>query len=481
MKAVTIFGPVDLESEIGDRAGALERRNSIPLVDVNSHIFQELGRENIIKRFSTDPTWHSNKSNLFSVDPHGQIKIQELAMIKSAPFLKLTNLSLDCSVEEAETEIRGFTENGGVVMCSTVPRGRGRDLGKLVELAEKLKSHLSIVVGTGWSAEYAADKDLSREELVRLLAGEVLDGLEEQQGRCKAGIIGEIVLSNHILDHKSKKGEIEAVALNAAVQAHVFTDGCPLLIKLEIEANNESHLCALNALERVINTFNAFPKAKSSKLAVSGLFSSLPGHLSFAEMNEYVSKLSKILKETRFNLIVTLASQCQVDSSHFCSVETVVSVVKELVRDGHGSRLMLGQNTNFKTQLWRYGGWGYSHLSNVLIPHLMKAGSPIDEFVIKQICIQNALEFLKFYTPPAAAKPREIEYWNCDLCGKKKPETYEAFEKSGYRYCSMKCLKKHKQILDSENDKDGGNDDEGKGRKRVNNGSTSWGIAVGSS
>ena len=52
----------------------------------------------------------------------------------------------------------------------------------------------------------------------------------------------------------------------------------------------------------------------------------------------------------------------------------VVETVAALVRDGHAGQLLLSQDVGVRTRLRRWGGWGYAHLLEHVVPLLAEAG-----------------------------------------------------------------------------------------------------------
>ena len=53
-----------------------------------------------------------------------------------------------------------------------------------------------------------------------------------------------------------------------------------------------------------------------------------------------------------------------------------VRYVKELVEAGFGDQLLFAQDVCFKTDLRAYGGWGYAHILNHIVPMLLDIGVP---------------------------------------------------------------------------------------------------------
>ncbi len=56
--------------------------------------------------------------------------------------------------------------------------------------------------------------------------------------------------------------------------------------------------------------------------------------------------------------------------------------IKSLADEGYLSRILLGSDTCHKTQLHKYGGWGYDHLLTNIIPMLMDVGMTNEQIMV---------------------------------------------------------------------------------------------------
>jgi phosphotriesterase-related protein len=70
----------------------------------------------------------------------------------------------------------------------------------------------------------------------------------------------------------------------------------------------------------------------------------------------------------------------------------VVGVVACLVREGRGERIVLSQDVGVRTRLRRWGGWGYAHLLEHVVPLLRAAGVTGDE--VRAMLVANPARLL---------------------------------------------------------------------------------------
>jgi phosphotriesterase-related protein len=64
-----------------------------------------------------------------------------------------------------------------------------------------------------------------------------------------------------------------------------------------------------------------------------------------------------------------------------------VQLAKRLIEEGHGGQLLFSQDVCFKTDLRAYGGVGYSHVLNDIVPTLRALGVPRE--AIDRILVEN--------------------------------------------------------------------------------------------
>ncbi len=70
----------------------------------------------------------------------------------------------------------------------------------------------------------------------------------------------------------------------------------------------------------------------------------------------------------------------------------VATIVAGLVRDGHDDRIVLGQDIGVRTRLRRWGGWGYAHLLEHVVPIMGELG--VDDRAIRSMLVDNPARLL---------------------------------------------------------------------------------------
>jgi phosphotriesterase-related protein len=71
-----------------------------------------------------------------------------------------------------------------------------------------------------------------------------------------------------------------------------------------------------------------------------------------------------------------------------------LAAVVALIKEGYSSQIVLGTDTATKTQVRRYGGHGYAHLTKFVIPILRELG--VSDYDIRQMTVENPRNLLAF-------------------------------------------------------------------------------------
>jgi phosphotriesterase-related protein len=70
----------------------------------------------------------------------------------------------------------------------------------------------------------------------------------------------------------------------------------------------------------------------------------------------------------------------------------VATVIAALIDDGHAERLVLGQDIGVRTRLRRWGGWGYAHLLEHVVPLMRELG--VGEAAVRAMLVDNPARLL---------------------------------------------------------------------------------------
>lgn len=255
-------------------------------------------------------------------------------------------------------ELSYFKEAGGGTIIDCTSIGILRRPAELKAVSEK--TGIPIVMGTGAYLE-AAQPDFIRKaavaELTSLFIHELNVGADDTDIRC--GFVGEIGISNF--------GESETRVLRAGARAAAETGTAVLIHQPGLDHENQHILDVIASegcpLDRVVLSHN-------------DVFWDQPDYLCAA-----MDRGAYICFDT-FGLQMVLNW-----SIPFPRDWDRLTAVKELIRRGYGKQILFGQDTCFKVQYRKFGGWGYAHLFNEITPLALGMGYTQDE--LDDILIHN--------------------------------------------------------------------------------------------
>jgi len=251
-------------------------------------------------------------------------------------------------VEATVAELAPFVAAGGRTIVELTPPSLGRDPVRVREIA--MQAGIRVVQGTGhylgathepWVAA-ASEADIASRLIADATTG--MDGTD-----VRAGIYGEIGTSDPV--RPDERRVLRAVAAAAretglAISVHVHPwghEGPDVLDEL---------VAAGAAPERVIL-----------------------GHLSTAidrpDELRAITDRGAVLGFDLFGFDHSLLGPGRWPPSDRDVAATIVG----LLRDGYGDRIVLGQDIGVRTRLRRWGGWGYAHLLEHVVPVLRDLGA----------------------------------------------------------------------------------------------------------
>lgn len=299
-----------------------------------------------------------------------KVTIEDVPKLMVDPYSMADNLVIDgFDCQLAELQYLASCGCNLVVDCSL--QDIGRDPRQLLKLSEA--SGVNIVCGCGF---YTADThpdyvtSSSPEQLAEIMVRECLHGIADTG--IKPGIIGEIGTSKSILPDERKALIAAAIthkATGLAVQVHIFP-------------------WSANGLEAAdILLKNGVPP---EKIVIC--------HSDVSPVPEY---MRAVLKLGVFLEIDNFGKEFKPDingksfaDGDFVSDSARVLEVAALYREGFGKQLLLTNDICLKCLLKLYGGQGYSHIFENIIPALNSAGVPLD-FLQNIICRENPLTLLE--------------------------------------------------------------------------------------
>jgi phosphotriesterase-related protein len=302
---------------------------------------------------------------------HAPVTMELLGSINYGGQTNLDNSRL-LDVETAIAETTVFKRAGGDTIVEATSIGIGRDPDGLRQVARA--TGLNIVMGASYyvAAAHPRDMDTRSEEAI---ADEIVRDIRDGVGpwKVRAGVIGEVGCSWPLTANERK-------VLRASGRAQRKT-GAPLLIHpgrnpaapgeiLEVlrDVGADIPRTIVGHIERTL-----LERADIRKLAESGCI--LEFDLFGREHSYYKHSpdIDMINDGQRLRLLAWL------------------------IAEGHGRQIVLAQDTAAKTHLTRYGGCGYGHILQNIVPRMRARG--IREEDIHAMLVETPARVLAFAPP----------------------------------------------------------------------------------
>jgi phosphotriesterase-related protein len=296
--------------------------------------------------------------------------MENLGALRNQPFLSKDNLRMQ-NEEIALEEVKYFKKAGGGTIVDCTTDGIGRNL----EILKKIStgSGLNIIAATGHYVEDSHPphvKTDSKAELAKRMIYEIEQGL----GGIRCGIIGEIGTSWPITSEEEK-------VLRAATIAQKDT-GAPLNVHVaaRLKPGNE----ILNILE---DEGADLGKVVMSHTDIGITREDLEYPLSLARRGCYVEfdTFGKDFYMPNFG-----------KEGFFFPMNDIqrILVVKSLIDEGQLSHVLLSQDVWFKMSMRKYGGPGYDHILQNIVPKFRLLGLTNEQ--IDTMLLENPRNMLAF-------------------------------------------------------------------------------------
>jgi phosphotriesterase-related protein len=324
MKAMTVAGPVD-----ADQLGVTLPHEHV-IIDL-SFLYQE-----------------SSIAGL----PVGAI---DRKVLRLNPAVSKDNLVLG-DPELSVQELSAFKEVGGSSVVDLTLSGLGRNPRVLREISGR--SGVNIICGTGWNVESTHPKLVKQgsvDDLAKAIRSELTGGIDGTS--IQAGIIGEIGITGPITPGEER-------VLRAAARAQRMTGAAIVIDTLPLQEEKYAFK-ALDILEeeetdlsRIVVAhvdFNdGLDEAYVKALLDRGVYAEFDGF--GTERPDY----SEWLKGGPRLMLPTDAER--------------VKAVRNLTENGYARRILLSHDTCMKWEYSTYGGAGYGHILQRIVPALREAG-----------------------------------------------------------------------------------------------------------
>ena len=300
---------------------------------------------------------------------HQEVSMENLHWIRVRPGTNIDNL---CQTDEALAikELLPLRRAGGGTVVELSNQGMCRDPLGLARVSRA--TGLNIIMGSGYycSESHPANMDEKTEDEI---ADEIVNDILQGVGLTgiRSGIIGEIGCSDPFMPNERKVLRACAKAqrkTGAPVNVHPSTDD-------DLVMENIGELREYGAdLSRVaishIDGFN-FSISTIRKILEAGCYVEYDG---FGQAVYHIPYKGKVLNRL----------------SDMGRAEAILSWINEGFRD----QIIIGQDYCFKCVLASYGGYGYDHTLNNLVPVMQAVG--LGEGDIRALLVDNPRRFLEF-------------------------------------------------------------------------------------
>jgi phosphotriesterase-related protein len=220
----------------------------------------------------------------------------------------------------------------------------------------------ALYVASSWSEE---EKKLKPQDIKKVLLGEFLEGIGPM--KLKPGVLGEVGISDIRNPY-----EVKSLQGSAMAQKEI---GCPILIHTPIWGKEG------NAILDVLKDSGA----DLSKVALSHLDPTMADY----DYADSLAKRGAYIVYDQFGMYLMSTEGIFIPSDN----ERIVTL-KEQIRRGNLKNILISQDVCFKICLTKWGGHGYAHILENIVPRLRREG--ISEEQIRTILVENPKRFLSW-------------------------------------------------------------------------------------
>jgi phosphotriesterase-related protein len=313
------------------------------------------------------------------------VSLENLWYVKKNYFSNTDNLRLD-SVEEAVSEIERYVQAGGHSFVDVTPKNVGGDPERVRGVARQ--TGVNIVHGTAYYTQNVHPPELgdrSVEDIASEFVSDVRDGIGDSSVR--AGIIGEIGLSGTI--HVDE----ETVLRGAARAAR--TTGAPLTVHPP-SVTHDSHGSGASPASRW--GLDVLDIAEEEGLPAERVIIDHMDMSYWYESLEYQRQIAERGAYVEYDIFGQKSYLYKPDQRDAWPSDVQrAERVAELIDDGYGDRLLLSGDVFLKCHRTAYGGFGFAHILDNVVPILR--GLDVENAAIDRLLVDNPRRILTFAEP----------------------------------------------------------------------------------
>jgi phosphotriesterase-related protein len=279
-----------------------------------------------------------------------QVTLEHLHAVRKQPHASRDNLILD-DIANSIREVDRFRAAGGSTIVEVSSLGLGRDVRALQLIASR--SGVAVIAGSGYYVRQSHPTSLDSHTLSSIadeLISEITVGVDGTQIR--AGVIGELGVGSYPMH------PIERRVLRAAVLAQRET-GAGMIV--HPASGIESAFEIVRLLQRA--------GARMDKVCISHLDERFRGNV---RLFRRLSASACLIGFDTFGRELYYPSRQAQHPSDTQRIEWL----RQLIEMGLGDRIVLAQDIVQRMELTAFGGRGYAHILESIVPRLLAAGVP---------------------------------------------------------------------------------------------------------
>ena len=330
---------------------------------------EDLGPTSTHEHFLLDFTWvfkpPSEAGERFKA--YQPVTMENLGWVSYDPFRSYDNL-LTVDEDVATSEALLFKRAGGGAIVDTTPVGVGRDPLALARISRT--TGINVVMGAGYYVHQVHPEgmdDWTEQDIAREIVGDITNGVGDTG--VKAGIIGELGCSWPLADNERK-------VLRAGARAQRET-GAPMTI--HPGRNERAPFEVLDVL--------ADAGADLSRVIMCHLDRTFFDEATLLDF----AKRSCYLEYDFFGWEVSYFSYAETD---MINDGQRLDYIKLLVDEGYAERVVIGHDMFGKHRLAKYGGHGFAHILENIVPRMRQKGLSDDD--VDAILVRNPARIVTF-------------------------------------------------------------------------------------
>jgi len=314
------------------------------------------------------------------------VAMEDLGYIRQHMMSHRDNLIMD-SFDEAVDEISRFHRAGGDTVVDLTPKHTGGDPERIRAVGRE--TGVQFIHGTSFYTRAAHPKRLDsmdEAEIEAEFVSDVRDGIGDTDVR--AGIVGEIGVSGTIHDAEEKvlrAGARAALRTGAPVNVHPPGGKPDMPPDNRLDGSYARSRWALEVMD-ILEAEGLPPE----RVVMSHMDATL-----FEDV-EYQKQLADRGTVLEFDLWGN-ENYMAAYGDGYPSDEWRIETVLELIDEGYADQLVFAHDICFKVLRRKYGGFGYGHILENVVPRLRRRG--VERDVIDRILVDNPRRVLTFSEP----------------------------------------------------------------------------------